>query len=83
MGNFAKVSDKVVSTHSRLKAAVTGIAVDLRLSDVSTHSRLKAAANRKTPSVVYHQVSTHSRLKAAVGRFSEIRGGRRFQHTAA
>ena len=42
--HISTATQRLVSTHSRLKAAgLAGIAVGLRLSNVSTHSRLKAA----------------------------------------
>ena len=56
---------KAVSTHSRLKAAGFGLAVDTIGGVVSTHSRLKAAGYNKLKYPQNYIVSTHSRLKAA------------------
>ena len=44
---FSTVSSDLVSTHSRLKAAGSGVNLELLRQQVSTHSRLKAAG-RKT-----------------------------------
>ena len=59
---------RVVSTHSRLKAAVLPAASSQQCVAVSTHSRLKAAARSLKSETAREIVSTHSRLKAADGR---------------
>ena len=56
---------RVVSTHSRLKAAGKAYAYKQFVGHVSTHSRLKAAGTAREKGIRRFQVSTHSRLKAA------------------
>ena len=71
----------MVSTHSRLKAAVLK-RLRFQHGRVSTHSRLKAAVLNRLR-IQHGRVSTHSRLKAA-GEAEEAAGFyERFQHTAA
>ena len=57
---------RIVSTHSRLKAAeVWQVYLKAVYELVSTHSRLKAADGRPSKYSPELAVSTHSRLKAA------------------
>ena len=56
---------KLVSTHSRLKAAGQQAGSNLEMIAVSTHSRLKAAGMACRSIHTRKIVSTHSRLKAA------------------
>ena len=56
---------KMVSTHSRLKAAGIGALKMCEDLKVSTHSRLKAAGLNIPFKINGYNVSTHSRLKAA------------------
>ena len=68
MFNARRVRGKVVSTHSRPKAAAPiGFAVADEV-DVSTHSRPKAAAKDYGIEGTFGGVSTHSRPKAAARR---------------
>ena len=65
---FAKhqaVIDKMVSTHSRPKAAGKAVNPSLSRGMVSTHSRPKAAGLACTAQAERVSVSTHSRPKAA------------------
>ena len=79
---YAEIA-KMVSTHSRLKAAGCFKADKPKEEEVSTHSRLKAAGNGRRYSAETWHVSTHSRLKAAgVIRHNGVLK-RLFQHTAA
>ena len=74
---------RVVSTHSRPKAAAAGGDVGGGGLRVSTHSRPKAAAHSAPAARRRLHVSTHSRPKAAAPR-RRLPGSRwRFQHTAA
>ena len=65
---------KVVSTHSRLKAAGAQVFEQLKFYGVSTHSRLKAAGQCRGGEGFANLVSTHSRLKAAGGVASVFQG---------
>ena len=56
---------KIVSTHSRLKAAGAFATSPVSGATVSTHSRLKAAGQQLAVGGNGMGVSTHSRLKAA------------------
>ena len=62
---FCKGLSKVVSTHSRLKAAVAENLVIETEEVVSTHSRPKAAGISDYDVIRNWSVSTHSRPKAA------------------
>ena len=62
---FAGVDDKMVSTHSRPKAAGVRVLVWVMAVWVSTHSRPKAAGKVDTAPPSVSSVSTHSRPKAA------------------
>ncbi|VEJ49328.1 Uncharacterised protein [Neisseria weaveri] len=75
--------NKVVSTHSRPKAAVRDSWRPVVPFDVSTHSRPKAAVANKVRKCVIGMVSTHSRPKAAVLILLSSAGNMGFQHTAA
>ena len=55
----------IVSTHSRPKAAASGLPRTASSLPVSTHSRPKAAARCAFFSLLACHVSTHSRPKAA------------------
>ena len=74
---------RIVSTHSRLKAAGEIQQVLLSVAVVSTHSRLKAAGRRGACVIADGLVSTHSRLKAAAWQLSMMTVRCMFQHTAA
>ena len=74
---------RVVSTHSRLKAAVFAVGFGFDDKYVSTHSRLKAADARLCHRAVRERVSTHSRLKAAAAETMKGVAEQWFQHTAA
>ena len=60
-----KAVTKIVSTHSRPKAAGAGVWAGFDVGFVSTHSRPKAAGNRHGADGRGRVVSTHSRPKAA------------------
>ena len=77
-------SCRLVSTHSRPKAAGTCHVIEPFIGTVSTHSRPKAAGRRQAILAVVLTVSTHSRPKAA-GLLSISLGCwvNKFQHTAA
>ena len=62
-----KEGEKLVSTHSRPKAADQQKHGEPRQRLVSTHSRPKAAVNKPFQPVRPQSVSTHSRPKAADG----------------
>ena len=59
------LSDDVVSTHSRPKAAGLRLCIRLDRIGVSTHSRPKAAGQYAIGTLTEYGVSTHSRPKAA------------------
>ena len=77
------MKSKMVSTHSRLKAAELAASLRQVIEAVSTHSRLKAAGQLDDWIKEYTVVSTHSRLKAAERRGYDPKTGVWFQHTAA
>ena len=59
------INTRVVSTHSRPKAAGISFALGVMLPSVSTHSRPKAAGQTWDKADKSLSVSTHSRPKAA------------------
>ena len=71
--NHTNPPRRVVSTHSRLKAAGSRRSSCEMRPAVSTHSRLKAAGLLRPFTQLFTVVSTHSRLKAAGRRH---RGGK-------
>ena len=73
---FCKGLSKVVSTHSRLKAAVAENLVIETEEVVSTHSRPKAAGGPMAMLSRLMRVSTHSRPKAAGARIKSARSCR-------
>ena len=75
---------RLVSTHSRPKAAGKGWRIKIWLEDVSTHSRPKAAGSAAAAHGSSMAVSTHSRPKAAgFILFIQLCFRRKFQLTAA
>ena len=58
-------ADKIVSTHSRPKAAGKDRLKGVYVENVSTHSRPKAAGSNLDDVAAVYRVSTHSRPKAA------------------
>ena len=75
---------KMVSTHSRLKAAGTGGPPLLTRSSVSTHSRLKAAGSRNTLQFTYSLCfNTQPPEGGWLYRRIHVLQSSEFQHTAA
>ena len=74
---------RVVSTHSRSKAAARLRPTGTSPCQVSTHSRSKAAAKDGEIYAFRHDVSTHSRSKAAARQRRRCHCHHQFQLTAA